>query len=275
MTDRGILRDRLNKIQKAVHKATEDAWKQQQTHQMPPSSSATKSDGNASFLLGMDLFGQDVSTLEMTIREKLEDVESDLQRLLKEDNTSFPIKEEGGGEDEEGFVDAQELEDQVQLYRAKIAFLKQTSLARTALDESKTASSCTLSPNDGIDLVQASRLLVQALELVRQAESFTQVASSSREELENFNNLMMSMKHEIRRHRVQLICKAGQTFDTSVQMTQNSLLVKNTQQLDQAYHVLEQMEGGQSALKETLRRFSTQLYNTVMKPILILSLIHI
>ena len=210
----------------------------------------------------MDLFGQDVSTLEITIRGKLEDVEADLQKLLRED-TNSPIMEE----EEEQFVDPQELEDQVQLYRAKIAFLKQASLARTALDESKTLSSATLSPN-GVDLVQASKLLVQALELIRQAESFTQTASSSAEDTENFKKLISSMKHEIRRHRVHLISRAGQTLDSCVQMTHHSLLVKNAQQLDQAYQVLEEMEGGQSALKESLWRLSTHLYDTVLKPIL-------
>jgi hypothetical protein len=264
MQDRRILKDRLNKLQKAVHKASEDAWKQHE-----PSSASQKDGNNASFLLGMDLFGQDVSTLELNIREKLDDVETELNKLSKEESTTLSQTETETSEVDEVFDDPQVVQEQVDLCRNKIAFLKQASLARTAIDESKTLASPTLSPN-GIDFVQASRLVVQANEFIRQAESFA--ASLPQDELNHSIKLISSLKQEVRRQRVQLLGKAGQTLDACVQLSSNSIVVKNAKQLDQAYQVMEQFEnqsqGKNRTLQETMRRFTKQLYQEILKPIL-------
>ena len=107
--DADVLRDRLNKVRRAVHKATQEAWKQANGHS--PSLSSLQKE-NASFLLGMDLFGgagggmdtsmdgsdpvaSGVSGLELAVRDKLEQVERDLSRIQKEsDSLPVPMREE-------------------------------------------------------------------------------------------------------------------------------------------------------------------------------------
>ena len=64
-----------------------DGWKQANVVSTGGSSTNASSphgitDSNASFLLGMDLFGQDVSVLERAIQDKLEDVEEDLRKII-------------------------------------------------------------------------------------------------------------------------------------------------------------------------------------------------
>lgn len=285
MQDRGILKDRLNRIQKAVKKASEDAWKQHEPSSSNNihNSSSGGGNSNASFLLGMDLFGQDVSTLELTIREKLEDVETELDKLSKEEEEQQQQPQTSTNDVDLVLDTPEAIQEQVENYRSKIAFLKQASLARTAIDESKTLASPTLSPT-GVDFVQASRLIVKAAELIRQAESFAALVSSSDDDDSTASSkLISSLKQDVRRQRVQLLIKAGKVLDACVQLSSNSITVKNTKQLDEAYQVMEQFENSttsedegkgkrkiatSTALQETMRRFTKQLYQEILKAIL-------
>ena len=78
-SDRGVLRDRLNKVQKAVRQAQQESWKHQN-----PSALSGSSSKSASFALGLTLFREDVETVEQNIRERLEDVEAELSKLSME-----------------------------------------------------------------------------------------------------------------------------------------------------------------------------------------------
>mmetsp|Transcript_8064 Transcript_8064/g.19508 ORF Transcript_8064/g.19508 Transcript_8064/m.19508 type:complete len:872 (+) Transcript_8064:37-2652(+) len=308
--DRGVLRDRLNKVQKAVRQAQQESWKHQN-----PSALPTPNSHSASFQLGLTLFRDDVERVDERIRDKLEEVEKELNKLSTEtqpndfisqessssqDPSSSPMMtiDEGetdqAGNDNDLLLqnDPQALQDEIELHRKKIAFLKQASLARTAIDDSKTLSNRFLSPNT-MDLLKASKLLVQANELLRQAESFASSLPGSEynedEELMEGDgqqqdigeeedssqaaygsNIVTKLRNEVRLERARLLVTAGTILDMSVQLSPNSIEVKNAKQLNEAYAILEQFDAEQSnrIMREILRRFAKQLYQELLKPIL-------
>jgi hypothetical protein len=295
LEDKSILKDRLEKLQTAISKATDDAWKQSTTTTSPRSVSAgtSGSNNNASFLLGMDLFGQDVSVLERGIQDKLDDVEDELEKLVAaaadqaqpDESMMMDVSttSQGGGEEE----DPEFLAELAKSYKKHIRFLKKASLARTALDESTTLSSAALATTE-IDLLQASKELMTASEHVRQAQgdlATTATATSSSEQqerqVERANQIITSLRQGIRRHRVELVHKAASVLDTSIQLNNGhnssstttasscgSLSAKASTQLEAAYQVLETLEGGHSALEESMRRLTRRLYQEVLEPVL-------
>jgi centromere/kinetochore protein ZW10 len=280
MEERSVLKDRLLKVQKAVHKATEEAWKQAAA--TSPRSSIVVNDNdndndNASFMLGMDLFGQDVSILERAVRDKLEDVEEDWKKLLVlyNDNDEMDTSVDHHHHhhhhqvEQDAALNPQELAHQARLYQQKIDFLKQASWARTLLDESQTLSSSALNSGES-NYVQASQQLVQALQHVTQAQEIVQQSesTSSPQDLQVAHQILESLRHAIRRHRVALVHKACNVLDTSIQISSNGLSSKASTQLEAAYQVLETLEGGHAALETTLRRLTHRLYKEVLSPLL-------
>ncbi|CAJ1965819.1 unnamed protein product [Cylindrotheca closterium] len=307
-SDRGVLQDRLNKIQNAVRQAQQETWK----HQNPASALPNIKSHSASFQLGLTLFRDDVERVDERIRDKLEDVEKELNKLstetqpndfISQDSEDSPMimlpmstigegeADQGDNSDEDLLLqnDPQALQDEIELHRTKIAFLKQASLARTAINDSKTLSNRFLSPNS-MDLLKASKLLVQANELLRQAESFASSLPAHKykegEEMEDNNeereeeysqepyqygtNIITSLRNEVRLERSKLLVTAGTILDQSVQLSPNSIEVKNSKQLNEAYAILEQFDAELSnrIMRETLRRFTKQLYQELLKPIL-------
>ena len=263
LEERSVLRDRLSKVQKAVHKATEEAVAASNL----PSPRSIVND-NASFMLGMSLFGQDVSVLERAVRDKLEDVEEEWKKLLAihndDENLGNSVDQEDEDEDD---LDPQELAEQAEIYQQKINFLKKASWARTCLDESQTLTSSALigEPN----LVQASEELVKALEHVTQAqEIIDQSTSSADQDAQVAHQILESLRQAIRRHRIELVHKACNILDTSVQIAPNGLSSKGMTRITSAYQVLETLEGGDSALETTLRQLTQRLYREVLSPLL-------
>jgi hypothetical protein len=264
LEERGVLKDRLLKVQKDVRKATEDAWKQASSTNSTSSANpviATPQESNASFMLGMDLFGQDPSILERGIRDKLDDVQDELNKLMLYNDENINTSLDHDNED----VDPHELARQAQSYQQQIRFLKQASLARSMLEESITLSSAALTnePN----LHQASRQLVVALEHAQEAEELAS-STTSPQEAQVARQILEGLRHSIRRHRVELVHKASSVLDASIQMSHSTLLCKGSTQLLAAYQVLESLEGGHAALEETLRRLTQRLYKEVLSPIL-------
>ncbi len=245
-----ILKNRLLKVQKAIHKATQDAWK----HASP--SSPRSVDDNASFLLGIDLFGQDTSALERNVRDKLEELESELQRVLNLSDEAAPTSQ----------LDPQQVAEQVQSFQNKVNFLKTASLVRSALDESATYSSAALTAE--LDLRHASEQLVQAARQYQQAKTILEQQVYSLQEHQIATHILESLQHSIRRQRVELLHKASSVLDTSIHVTCHELSVKTSAQLDEAYHVLETLEGGPLALEETLRRLTRRIYDQALSPLL-------
>ena len=309
--DADALRDRLNKVRRAVHKATQEAWKQANGHS--PSLSSLQKE-NASFLLGMDLFGgagggmdtsmdgsdpvaSGVSGLELAVRDKLEQVERDLSRIQKEsDSLPVPMSKSTDTEPSANeFLSGEELSHQIENYRRKVAFLKQASLARSCLEESTalTTSSATSAASESGSgapdhLVRSAQTLLRALKEVDEAERILKDDPSpvdtpeKQKEVEMAYRILSSLRHQIRRHRVELVHKAGTVLDGSVELTPTSIAVKSSAMLAVAYEVLETLDDEAthnlhsnrtrktkaSALTETLRGFVAKLYQEALKPIL-------
>jgi len=308
-----VLRDRLNKIRKTVRKATQEAWNQADGHN--PSITTLQKE-NSSFLLGMDLFGggggdiggrtdsmmETSSGLERAIRDTLQQVEQDLEKLLKEnnpENNTFPSNK---GE-EVGVESTDNLDSEIENYRRKVSFLKQASLVRSCLEESAALSSSALTSTAMIstknmhggnekeapdNLVRSGQTLLRALHEVDEAERILLNSSSidnnvhnksseQQIEIERAHRILSSLRHQIRRHRVELVHRAGTVLNGSVELTAASIVVKSSAQLAVAYRVLETLDENElnktrtSALKETLREFTSRLYDEVLKPILTVS----
>jgi centromere/kinetochore protein ZW10 len=339
-SDVDVLRDRLNLVRKAVHKATQEALKQANGHS--PSLSSLQKE-NASFLLGMDLFGSSggggmdtgvyggdnvvtgSSGLELTVRDKLEQVERDLSRIQKESDalpssalasTLSAAENSGDGVNANNnniALSGKELSDQIENYRRKVTFLRQASLARSCLEEStaltSSASSSTAGAgsaafvdneggnttaatiSDNSNLVRSAQTLLRALKEVDEAERILRDDLSSvgdsnnmtenkkqQKEIEVAHRILSSLRHQIRRHRVELVHKAGTVLDGSVELTPGSIAVKSSEQLTVAYKVLETLDDAEqaasrkksktTALQETLRGFTEKLYKEALKPIL-------
>lgn len=298
--DADVLRHRLNKVRKAVRKATQEAWKQADGHN--PSLSTLQKE-NASFLLGMDLFGSggiDIdggggtdstmmstsSGLERAIRDKLVQVEYDLEKIQKENKNSITAS---GSENDKFTSDegqdfeaesTDSLDVQIENYKRKVAFLKQASLARSCLEESAALSSSTLSKEAPDNLVRSGQTLLRALGEVDEAERILLDDSSSTEsseqqkEIEVAYRILSSLRHQIRRHRVELVHRAGTVLDASIELTSTSIAVKSSAQLAVAYRVLETLDENElnktktTALQKTLRGFTSRLFQEALKPIL-------
>lgn len=309
-SDPTVLKNRLNKVRKAVHKATQEAWKQASGHS--PSLSSLQKE-NASFLLGMDLFGSggggsDTTTdfsdnlgamtsgLERAVRDKLEQVERDLARIESENDVSQASASRGAEHQEaNNQLSPEELSDQIENYRRKVAFLKQASLARSCLEESTalTSSAVPSGASEGEggapdNLVRSAQTLLRALNEVDEAERILRDEPSSldtpekQKEIEVAQRILSSLRHQIRRHRVELVHKAGTVLNGSVELTPTSIAVKSSAQLTVAYKVLETLDDDATkklhsarvrktkttALNETLRGFTAKLFEEALKPIL-------
>jgi len=129
--------------------------------------------------------------------------------------------------------------------------------------------------------VRSAQTLLRALQEVDKAEQILKdSAIDQQKEIEVAHRILSSLRHQIRRHRVELVHKAGTVLDGSVELTSTSIAVKSSPQLDIAYRVLETLDDGaignrqtskkhkNSALQETLRGFTTRLYREALKPIL-------
>ena len=300
--------DRLAVVRKAVRKATEEAVKQV-VLMAGGSSDASKAapsfkDPNASFNLGMELFGQDVQIVQRNIREKLDQVEKDLtnvKQLIK--------RQEGSNDDDQENVSSNQVDDtagkskevlqeEANLLSKKISFLRQCSLARSFLDESITLSKPALSSEP--DWVEASKRLAKAEEALDEAKKLLTAKSSKQQtdssESQDSPALLAGFKiidaihSSIRRERVDLLDRAKAMFHVCVAYSEHGISVRggksisesanrlsgssdgtaSKQGLEGVYRVLEALSPGEtnSALKDTLRRFTTELYRQVLKPVL-------
>lgn len=298
--------DRLAVVRKAVRKATEEAVKQvaltaggsSDTSKAPLSFK----DPNASFNLGMELFGQDVQIVQRNIREKLDQVERDLtnvKQLIKRQEGSTDDDRENvnsnQGDDTAG-KSKEVLQEEANLLSKKISFLRQCSLARSFLDESITLSKPALSTEP--DWVEASKRLAQAENALDDAKILLTAKSSKQQtdspEAQDSPALLAGFKiidaihSSIRRERVDLLDRAKAMFHVCVTYSEHGISVRGGKNISESanslsdgtttskqglkgvYHVLEALSPGKtnSALKDTLRRFTTELYRQVLKPVL-------
>jgi hypothetical protein len=287
-----VIQGRLIKIQKAVRKATEDALKQaHQTGVQPTTLTRINiQDNTASFMLGMDLFGQEVPDLERQVRKGLEELEIQLDHLLvaadhensddvyNDENGAVPRSRNVMGRNDDVHdrkrtftADPISLTTQAQSLQQKIRFLKECSMARSLLDESTTLSSPALSSSSGMapDWVEAAHRLLQAGDALESAQSIlheeTALSSSSPEQqqhaaiaLQVGTQIIESIRNDVRRQRVELVTKATSVFETSIMITSSSMSVKGAEELESAYLVLECLSGVSSGIVSKNRDVTKQ-----------------
>ena len=298
------IQGRLTKLQKVVRKATEDALKHAKQSGVQPSSwgAVNIEDSNASFMLGMDLFGQEVTDLERQVRDNLDHVESQLDDVLaqtkgigNDENRNLQMDLQPTQEDENNTDAAKNSNDpatlaaEAQALQHKIQFLKKCSLARSFVDESTSLSCPTSSSrNAGADpdVVEAAHRLLEAGNALEAAESILheESASSGRSEvaLKAGTTILESIRTAIRRQRVDLVSNSTTAIDTVISVTPSSISVKGSKQLQAAYNVLECLGGSleqrdlpsssfttaASALEDSIRNFcEVSLMGTILEPV--------
>jgi Centromere/kinetochore Zw10 len=282
---------RLSAVRNAVRKATEEALTE-------VSLSTGNGDGvgpqftdpNASFNLGMELFGQDMAVVQKIVREKLDQVEIELKEVnqlvassarhvsMSEDQEN--IADNGHADDTRG-KSKEDLQAEADLLLKKISFLRQCSLARSLLDESMASSKpgLTMEPK----WIQAAQKLAQAEEALDDAQHLL----TKDEKLQDSPAILAGYKiidsilSSIRRERVDLLDRSKQMFDLCVIFSDHSIEVRgaNTStngdettnaSLEEVYGVLEALSSDEtsSALKDVMRRFTSKLFRQVLKPVL-------
>ena len=303
------VQERLAKLQKVVRKATEDALKHANQGGVQPSKwgAVNIEDSNASFMLGMDLFGQEITDLERQVRENLENVELQLDEVLEQtreiscnnndENRNLQVDQEpaelgeSNGDANKNKNDPSVLASEAQVLQQKILFLKKCSLARSLVDESNTLSNpASSSRNSGgnPDVVEAAHRLLEAGDALESAESIlneeAESSGHSAAALQAGSQIVESIRTLVRRQRVDLVSNATSNFESAVAVTSSSISVKGSKQLQDAYDVLECLGGrgeqdshdrnrssfqsGASVLEDCIRNFcQSALMTTIFEPL--------
>ena len=245
------MEERLNEVRKAIQKATKDALRNANASGLHFEDDENNDDDpNASFHLGVELFGQEISIVEENTREKLASIENELSAIQKKASLQPDDQKE-----------AANLEH-------KIEFLRQCSLARSFLDQSLTCSTPSLTPE--IDLRLAANLQVQAQQALKDAQMIVSAESNaSPSALAAANKILNSLRSAVRRQKVDLLGEARKIWAACVSFSATSLIVKSSTDLPMAYDVLQTFaDDGHSALQDILRKFTTELYALVYRPLL-------
>ena len=291
MTTTDMLEQRLHKIQRALHKATQEAYSTNNNGgSLKDVTSTAKSprgvDGephqeedatsHSSFHLGMDLFGSDPSTLERHLRDKLDDLDLELNRVLASANGLHDDNndDEPNEDDEDTLLVVRET---IQDYQHRIMYLKQASVVRGALDEAATMASAALSVEP--HLGQASRHLLEAQQALctLQEMKMARTTPVEQQHQQQEQQILRSLQQTLRRQRLELLHKANTVLDTSLLLDiPQQLSVKSSSHLEQAFEVLDTLMGGMAegtsspslSLDETVRRFTRRLVDQVVMPLL-------
>ena len=298
------LERRLYALRTAVQKASEEAL--QRTN--PAVLLEDERNPNASFHLGMELFGAaEPAQMERAVQEHLIQLEQQLQTILRsmrdDQEEKVPVRQ---APLEEQIKSSAQLDASV--LRFKLFFLKQCSQIRQLVDESiacsdpsYASSSSTVSPEDlvthsnsnantgVVDMVQAMRKLLQAekawkdvhQELAQFVENREAVAPKG--ELQDCQNMMEWLRQDIRNPKVDLISQVQTLWNNCVTIEAEALIVRGYQTrstnssssmgeppLAQVHGVMQVLaqENNHSLQKEVLLPFATKLYHQVIQPML-------
>jgi Centromere/kinetochore Zw10 len=260
-----LIETRLRKVQQDVRKLTQEALQQ---------STGTGADlenegSNASFKLGMELFGKEASAIERDVQEKLKRMEAELSILM--DAVQKGVGISNNESDATGYSIPEQVEKESLQLQIKIRFLNQCSIARALLDDSITFSTQMLAPNEDPDLVQSARLVLQAKVALDKAEHILEEErekmSLTSHTIDAARKIFDSVRASYRRQKVDLIATAASLWHKSVSMTLNTLSVSATKGLQLAYDVFE-VFGNDTTLEMTLRKFTRTLFNDVFQPLL-------
>ncbi|GKY99925.1 centromere/kinetochore protein zw10 [Mayamaea pseudoterrestris] len=240
--------------------------------------------------LELELFGQEASVIEQHVSKKLQQVESELEDVMADfkDVAATP---------EPAFQTPEQLDQEAALLKTKISFLKSCSRARANLDE------CTATVVSGPELVAASHQLVEALQALKEAqdtlqsyeneedhvhdrefyameavndENITNVHSSEKQYfVSEASKMLTALQSTARRQKVQLLGRAKTLWHASVELTPNSLAVRDSKpatessDLSAAYDTfLAFGENEEREVDTILRAFTRSLHESVFAPLL-------
>lgn len=254
------LKERLHAVKDSVRKATEQALKDagsespMELHFKDAPTANTDITGenedpntsSASFALGMTLFGQDISSTEREIREKLNKVEDELKDLLVAVRSPH-----GEAMDDNLPDDPQSLQSEAEMLRKRIQFLRECSSARSLLDEA-TIMSSSAAANDP-DFCQSARLLERAQASLQKAYGVVRAkgerCQEQTPELVGAYRILDAIRDPMRRKRVELLSKSTAVLESCIDITPESITVrggrlglsnsKQAQGLHAAYDILE------------------------------------
>lgn len=250
------LEQRLVKIKLAVRKATEEALISkediialQQENKSP----------NASFALGMTLFGQEVKLVEQQIQDKLDLVEKELEKItLQITNTTREEPQQPQQEQEQQSPEALQME--AHGLKTRISFLRHVSHARMALDEASSSSSSNVQAATLV--VQAHASWIKAQSIVREEEQRSQTLSPA---LQGAYRILDSIQAIIRRQRIGLRQKAKQIMDTTLELTPSTLTVRGG---SEAFDILQELAESQDSLEPAIYAMADQLVDIIFLPVL-------
>jgi Centromere/kinetochore Zw10 len=263
-------------------------------------------DPNTSFHLGVALFGSDISQAEEAIREKLTDVEHEVEQILEMGAARHD--EPPASSTTTSTQSLEQVQHDSQLLKLHLQFLKCCSRARALLDESITNSTPSLArsisidnnspsstaPNheeDGTDLETASRQLVEAYQALDEARVLLTTdapwqalgSEAAREQRQTAFCTLDSIQTACRRHKVNLIAQARQLWHAAVQLEEGTCSVwtgsgsSAASPLAVAYNVLtifadasdpRDNQDGTTVLDLLFRQFVRKLHTTTFQPAL-------
>jgi hypothetical protein len=260
--------DRLILVKLAIQKATNDALKSASA--VEPGNIHKTNDPNASFHLGMELFGQEVGLMERNVQDKLTIIENELQVVLEE----IGKKGDANASGKTSTIIAksrEELHLESEQLRIKIEFLRECSSARSLLDESITWSAPSLAPNEEPNSLNAAKLQVQAQHAVKRARKIVAAETDANSPaVVSANKILAPIQAAVRRQQLDLVGLAKKAWHSSVVLTSSTLVARESIQLQMAYDVLETFATADdnSALEDILRSFTRDLCRDVFQPVL-------
>lgn len=259
---------RLARLHTRVQKATQEAVQQASTN-TSQSNVFEKDDPNASFHLGMELFGQESSVVEENLQRRLAELEDELADVVhiiqESQQDAAPLLPH---------LTPSQIQEEEQRLATKISFLRQASEVRALLDHARTLATPVLAATKA-DRVGAAQTLRQAQAawqglqqvLVSQAPSLAAPALQAAEQI------LQSLRRQWRHQKADLLDQAKHTWRACVPAPSAAaqvLQVKHQTALADAYEVLEVLgdddgSGGHSLLQDLLRHFTQQLYHEILK----------
>ena len=251
---------RLNKVKLALRKATEEALQGSANEDVLTMQQQENRDPNQSFALGMTLFGQDAKVVERQIQDKLNEIEQELVSLVVA--TESQNSPSDAGETPCCVPSSPEaLALEVHGLKARIAFLRQASLAKTALDQAAALSSTEAAAM----LVQAKLALELAQDIVAKEEAQQQQTEAPSPALQGAYRILDSINTTLRRKRIELVYKAKQLLETTMELTESTLTVRGD---GEALDILQALSEAVDALEPTIITITDQLLQTILEPLL-------
>lgn len=261
-------RQRLQELKNAVTKVAQESIRSSQFSQGGTamgvgfgnnSSTAENSDPNASFHLGMELFGQDVTSLERNVQERLRVMElevAEIAVLASARSVAVPSSSSITAASTAASTatatataasvctdEALELESE--RLRHRIRFLKLCSASRVLLDESVALSTPSLVSQ--VNCVESAHRLVKSKEMIVTAEEILYHPTMANQSSNNTNNssnnttaiplndsrssletILDALQSSARRQKLDLLSHAVATFHDSVTLTPHSIAVRSS-----------------------------------------------